>query len=91
MLNSGKIRCNLNYFFIMATQTKIKNVWHNAEQMHQILETETDEYFNGPEPIEVKETQPDGSVKTFYNMPPSQFAIDAILNEARNNKLNGGV
>ena len=74
----------------MATQTKIKNVWHNAEQMHQILETETDEYFNGPEPVEVKETQPDGSVKTLYNMPPSQYAIDIILNEARNNKLNGG-
>jgi len=75
----------------MVTQTKIKNVWHNAKQMHQILETETDEYFNGTEPVKVKETQPDGSIKTFYNMPPSQYAIDIILNEARNNKLNGGV
>jgi len=70
--------------------TTIKNVWNNSTEMHAILETESKEYFNGPEPKEIKEVQPDGSVKTYYEMPPSQFAIDAILNESRINRLNGG-
>ena len=74
----------------MATQTEIKNVWHNAKEMHQILKTETDEYFNGPEPVEVVKTRPDGTTKTYLNMPPSQYSIDVFLNEARNNKQNGG-
>jgi len=67
-----------------------KNVWNNSAEMHEILKTESKEYFNSPEPEEVKEIQPDGSIKTFYNCPPSQFAIDAILNEARINRFNGG-
>tara|TARA_R100001443_G_scaffold92908_1_gene99589 strand:- start:167 stop:400 length:234 start_codon:yes stop_codon:yes gene_type:complete len=70
--------------------TTIKNVWNNPSEMHAILETESKEYFNGPEPKEIKEVQLDGSVKTYYEMPPSQFAIDAILNESRINRLNGG-
>ena len=65
--------------------TTPKNVWNNSAEMHEILETESPEYFEAPEPKKVIK----GS-KTYYNCPPSQFAIDAILNEARNNRLNGG-
>tara|TARA_R100001440_G_scaffold3736_1_gene8842 strand:+ start:1552 stop:1770 length:219 start_codon:yes stop_codon:yes gene_type:complete len=65
--------------------TTIKNVWNNASEMHAILETESKEYFEAPEPTKVIK----GS-KTYYNCPPSQFAIDAIFNESRINKLNGG-
>tara|TARA_A100001515_G_C4548846_1_gene202739 strand:+ start:329 stop:562 length:234 start_codon:yes stop_codon:yes gene_type:complete len=67
-----------------------KNVWNNSAEMHKVIANESPEYFNDPEPKEVKEVQPDGSIKTYYEMPPSQFAIDAILNEARINRLNGG-
>jgi hypothetical protein len=70
--------------------TTIKNVWNNSTEMHAILETESKEYFKAPEAKEVVEIQPDGTSKTYYEMPPSQFAIDAILNEARINKQNGG-
>ena len=59
----------------------IKNVWNNPTEMHAILETESKEYFEGPEPKKVVK----GST-TYYEMPPSQFAIDAILNEARINR-----
>ena len=62
-----------------------KHIWNNSAEMHEILKTESKEYFNGPEPKKVVE----GST-TYYEMPPSQFAIDAILNEARINRLNGG-
>jgi len=65
--------------------TTIKNVWNNPSEMHAIIETESKEYFESPEPKKVVE----GS-KTYYEMPPSQFAIDAILNEARINRKNGG-
>ena len=63
-----------------------KNIWNNSAEMHEILKPESKEYFNGPEP---KKVTSGGS--TYYEMPPSQFAIDAILNEARINKLNGGI
>jgi len=62
-----------------------KNIWNNSAEMHEIIENESPEYFEAPEPKKVIE----GS-KTYYEMPPSQFAIDAILNEARINRLNGG-
>ena len=68
----------------------IKNVWNNPTEMHAILETESKEYFEGPEPKKVVEVQPDGTSKTYYEMPPSQFAIDAIINESRINRFNGG-
>ena len=62
-----------------------KNVWNNSAEMHEILKTESPEYFEAPEP---KKVTSGGS--TYYEMPPSQFAIDAILNEARINRFNGG-
>ena len=62
-----------------------KNIWNNSAEMHEILKTESPEYFETPEPKKITSR---GS--TYYEMPPSQFAIDAILNEARINRLNGG-
>ena len=62
-----------------------KNVWNNSAEMHELISKEPDSYFEAPEPKKVVE----GS-KTYYEMPPSQFAIDAILNEARINRFNGG-
>ena len=62
-----------------------KNVWNNSAEMHEIISKEAPEYFEAPEP---KKVTTGGS--TYYEMPPSQFAIDAILNEARINRLNGG-
>jgi len=70
--------------------TTIKNVWNNPTEMHAILETESKEYFESPEPKEVIKVSPDGTTKTYYDMPPSQFAIDAIFNESRINRKNGG-
>jgi len=58
-----------------------KNIWNNSTEMHEIIANESPEYFEAPEPKKVVE----GST-TYYEMPPSQFAIDAILNEARINK-----
>ena len=54
-------------------------------QVFEIISKEAPEYFEAPEP---KKVTSGGS--TYYEMPPSQFAIDAILNEARINRLNGG-
>ena len=62
-----------------------KNIWNNSAEMHEIIANESPEYFEAPEPKKVTSR---GS--TYYEMPPSQFAIDAILNEARINRLNGG-
>tara|TARA_R100001224_G_scaffold15318_1_gene7612 strand:+ start:835 stop:1041 length:207 start_codon:yes stop_codon:yes gene_type:complete len=62
-----------------------KNVWNNSAEMHELISKEPKSYFEAPEPTKVIE----GS-KTYYNCPPSQFAIDAILNEARINRFNGG-
>ena len=62
-----------------------KNVWNNSAEMHEIIANESPEYFKTPEP---KKVTSGGS--TYYEMPPSQFAIDAILNEARINRFNGG-
>tara|TARA_R100000988_G_scaffold29630_1_gene15132 strand:+ start:223 stop:420 length:198 start_codon:yes stop_codon:yes gene_type:complete len=59
----------------------IKNVWNNPTEMHAILDTESPEYFEAPEPKKVT-----SGTKTYYEMPPSQFAIDAIFNEARINR-----
>lgn len=58
-----------------------KNVWNNSAEMHELISKEPDSYFDSPEPTKVIE----GS-KTYYEFKPSQFAIDAILNEARINK-----
>lgn len=60
----------------------IKNVWNNASEMHAILETKSKDYFESPEPKKVT-----SGTETYYEMPPSQFAIDAIFNESR---INGG-
>lgn len=62
-----------------------KNVWNNSAEMHELIDKEPDSYFHSPEPTKVTK----GS-KTYYEYKPSQFAIDAILNEARINRLNGG-
>ena len=62
-----------------------KNVWYNSAEMHKVIANESPEYFESPKP---KKVTSGGS--TYYEMPPSQFAIDAILNEARINRLNGG-
>lgn len=62
-----------------------KNVWNNSAEMHELISKEPDSYFDSPEPTKVIE----GS-KTYYEFKPSQFAIDAILNEARINRFNGG-
>ena len=62
-----------------------KNVWNNSAEMHELISKEPDSYFDSPDPIKVTE----GS-KTYYEYKPSQFAIDAILNESRINKFNGG-
>ena len=62
-----------------------KNIWNNSAEMYELIEREPDSYFESPEPTKVVE----GS-KTYYEYKPSQFAIDAILNEARINRLNGG-
>ena len=62
-----------------------KNVWNNSAEMHELISREPESYFTAPEPTKIIE----GS-KTYYNCPPSQFAIDAILNEARINRFNGG-
>ena len=53
--------------------------------MYELISKEPDSYFEAPEPKKVVE----GS-RTYYEMPPSQFAIDSILNEARINRFNGG-
>lgn len=58
-----------------------KNVWNNSAEMHELISKEPDSYFDSPKPTKVIE----GS-KTYYEYKPSQFAIDAILNEARINK-----
>ena len=65
--------------------TTPKNIWNNSAEMHEIIAKESPEYFEAPEP---KKVTSGGS--TYYEMPPSQFAIDAILNEARINRFNGG-
>ena len=62
-----------------------KNVWNNSAEMHEIISKESPEYFDSPEPTKVT-----SGTKTYYEYKPSQFAIDAILNEARINRLNGG-
>tara|TARA_R100000329_G_scaffold103896_1_gene85306 strand:+ start:153 stop:359 length:207 start_codon:yes stop_codon:yes gene_type:complete len=62
-----------------------KNVWNNSAEMHELISKEPDSYFESPEPIKTTS----GS-KTYYEYKPSQFAIDAILNEARINRFNGG-
>lgn len=62
-----------------------KNVWNNSAEMHELISKEPDSYFDSPKPTKVIE----GS-KTYYEYKPSQFAIDAILNEARINRFNGG-
>ena len=62
-----------------------QNIWNNSTEMHELISKEPDSYFEAPEPKKVVE----GST-TYYEMPPSQFAIDAILNEARINRFNGG-
>ena len=59
----------------------LKNTWNNSAEMYELISKEPDSYFKAPEPTEVIE----GS-ETYYNCPPSQFAIDAILNEARINR-----
>ena len=58
-----------------------KHIWNNSAEMHEILKTESKEYFNSPEPKKVTSES-----KTYYKYEPSQFAIDAILNEARINR-----
>jgi len=58
-----------------------KNIWNNSAEMHELISKEPDSYFEAPEPTKVTEES-----KTYYNCPPSQFAIDAILNEARINR-----
>ena len=58
-----------------------KNTWNNSAEMYELIEREPDSYFESPEPTKVIE----GS-KTYYEYKPSQFAIDAILNEARINR-----
>ena len=62
-----------------------KNVWNNSAEMHELIDKEPDSYFHSPEP---KKVTSGGS--TYYEYKPSQFAIDAILNEARINRFNGG-
>ena len=62
-----------------------KNIWNNSAEMHELISKEPDSYFDSPEPTKVTS----GS-KTYYEYKPSQFAIDAILNEARINRFNGG-
>ena len=58
-----------------------KNTWNNSAEMHELISKEPDSYFESPKPTKVIE----GS-KTYYEYKPSQFAIDAILNEARINR-----
>ena len=53
--------------------------------MHELISKEPDSYFDSPEPTKVT-----SGTKTYYEYKPSQFAIDAILNEARINRFNGG-
>ena len=55
--------------------------WYPSKIKIELIEREPDSYFDSPEPTKVIE----GS-KTYYEYKPSQFAIDAILNEARINK-----
>ena len=71
----------------MATQAK--HIWHNAEQMHKIIKEEREAnsgYFDEP-PVKkvVIEKGPDGRQQVYYEMPPSQWAVDVLINEARNN------
>tara|TARA_R100000231_G_scaffold114925_1_gene85408 strand:+ start:57 stop:299 length:243 start_codon:yes stop_codon:yes gene_type:complete len=78
----------------MDTQTTAKHIWHNAEQMHKIIEDERKAdsgYFDEP-PIKkvVIEEGPDGRQKVYYEMPPSQWAIDVLINESRNNQAKRG-
>lgn len=61
-----------------------KNVWNNSAEMHELISKEPDSYFDSPKPTKVT-----SGTKTYYEYKPSQFAIDAILNEARINRLNG--
>ena len=75
----------------MATQAK--HIWHNAEQMHRIIKEETEAnsgYFDEP-PVKkvVIEEGPDGRQQVYYEMPPSQWAVDVLINEARNNQAHG--
>ena len=62
-----------------------KNIWNNSAEIHELISKEPDSYFESPEPTKVTS----GS-KTYYEYKPSQSAIDAILNEARINRFNGG-
>ena len=62
-----------------------KNIWNNSAEMHELIGREPDSYFESPEPTKVT-----SGTKTYYEYKPSQFAIDAILNEARINRFNGG-
>tara|TARA_R100001015_G_C4448123_1_gene39227 strand:+ start:34 stop:252 length:219 start_codon:yes stop_codon:yes gene_type:complete len=62
-----------------------KNVWNNSAEMHKLISKEPDSYFDSPKPTKVI-----SGTKTYFEYKPSQFAIDAILNEARINRLNGG-
>ena len=68
--------------------THAKHIWHNAEQMHKVIKEETEDnsgYFDQPETKKV--VMEDG--KVYYEMPPSQWAVDVLINEARNNKAHG--
>ncbi len=79
-------------FYINLTMaTQAKHIWHNAEQMHKIIKEETEAnsgYFDEP-PVKkvVIQDGPDGRKSVYYECPPSQWAVDVLINEAR---INGG-
>ena len=69
--------------------THAKHIWHNAEQMHKVIKEETEAnsgYFDEP-PVK-KVVMENG--KVYYEMPPSQWAVDVLINEARNSQANRG-
>ena len=77
----------------MDTQTTAKHIWNNPEQMHKIIKQEEQAnsgYFDQPaiKKVVIKDG-PDGRENVYYEMPPSQWAIDVLVNESRNQTQSG--